>query len=142
MKNTMEKYLQALKRQRLKITPQRRAVIAFLLRRKTHASPYDVYAGVKKNIPRLGLPTIYRILEEMRGIGLLTQVLSPDRRLYYSLCAHPEKHHHHFTCRKCRRVEEVGFCNFKDISRFIEKNIQGKVESHLLQIEGLCSSCK
>ena len=65
----------ALKRQRLKITPQRRAVIAFLLKRKTHASPYDVYAGVKKNIPRLGLPTIYRILEEMKGIGLLAQVL-------------------------------------------------------------------
>jgi Fur family zinc uptake transcriptional regulator/Fur family ferric uptake transcriptional regulator len=104
--------------------------------------PYDVYEKLRKKLPILGLPTVYRILDELAKTGILIHSLSENRQLRYALCALPGKHHHHFTCRKCRKVEEVEFCNFKGLSRFIEKNLKAKVETHQLQIEGLCSKCK
>lgn len=138
----MESYIQILKDNRLKITPRRKAVIDTFMKCGSYMSPYDVHTKLKKKLSTVGLPTVYRILAEFKNAGILVQSLSEDRRLRYALCTLPKEHHHHFTCRKCRKVEEVGFCNFKGVSRFIENKLNAKVETHQLQIEGLCSKCK
>ncbi|TRZ49535.1 transcriptional repressor [bacterium] len=138
----MEPYLQALKNNRLKITPRRKAVIDIFMSRGFHMGPYDVYGKLKKRLPIIGLPSVYRILAEFKNAGILVQSLSEDRQLRYALCTLPNEHHHHFTCRKCKKVEEVEFCNFKGVSQFIENKLNAKVEAHQLQIEGLCSKCK
>ncbi len=138
----MQSYIQVLKDNRLKITPRRKAIIDIFMKCNAHMSPYDVYTKLKKKLSIIGLPTIYRILVEFENAGILVQSLSENRQLRYALCTLPNKHHHHFTCRKCRRVEEVDFCDFKGVSRFIENKLNAKVEAHQLQIEGLCSRCK
>jgi Fur family ferric uptake transcriptional regulator len=112
------------------------------MRCSAHLSPYDVHAKLKKKLLMIGLPTVYRILAEFKNAGILVQSLSEDRQLRYALCTLPNEHHHHFTCRKCKKVEEVEFCNFKGVSQFIENKLNAKVEAHQLQIEGLCSKCK
>ncbi len=138
----MRSYIQVLKDNRLKITPRRKAVIDIFMSRGVRMGPYDVYGKLKKRLPTIGLPTVYRILAEFKNVGILVQSLSEDRQLRYALCNLPNEHHHHFTCRKCRKTEEVEFCNFKEASQFIEKKLNAKVEAHQLQIEGLCSECK
>ncbi len=138
----MESYLNLLKQNGLKITPKRRAVIELFLKKNRRMGPHEVYQELRKYITPLGLPTVYRILEELKSIGVLIQIPSDDRQLYYMLCKMPDEHHHHFVCRGCRRVEEVEYCNFGAVSKFIEKNLHGKVEQHFLHIEGLCSRCR
>ncbi|TAM38747.1 transcriptional repressor [bacterium] len=138
----MRAYVRVLKQNRLKITPRRKAVIGIFMKCGLNLSPYDVYAKLKKKLPKLGLPTVYRILAELKDSGILVQSLSDDRLLRYALCTLPHQHHHHFTCRKCNRMEEVDFCTFKAVSRFIENRLNAKVETHQLQIGGLCSKCK
>jgi len=138
----MQSYIQVLKNNRLKVTPRRKAVIDSFMKCSSYMSPYDVHSKLKKKLSTIGLPTVYRILAELKNTGILVQSLSEDRQLRYALCTLPNEHHHHFTCRKCRKVEEVGFCNFKGVSRFIENKLNAKVEAHQLQIEGLCSKCK
>ena len=138
----MQSYLSLLKQNGLKITPKRRAVIDLFLKCNKRMGPHEVYQELRKNITPLGLPTVYRILEELKNIGVLIQIPSDDRQLHYMLCKMPDEHHHHFVCRGCRRVEEVEYCNFGAVSKFIEKNLNGKVEQHFLHIEGLCSKCR
>ena len=138
----MDAYLRILKNNCLKITPRRKTVIDIFMKSCKRLSPYDVFAKLKKKLPTIGLPTVYRILAEFKDVGILVQSLSEDRQLRYALCTLPHQHHHHFTCRKCSKVEEVDFCNFKTVSRFIENKLNAKVETHQLQIEGLCSRCK
>ncbi len=138
----MEPYIQVLKTNRLKITPRRKAIIDILMSSGVRLGPYDVYGKLKKKLPTIGLPTVYRILAELKDVGILVQSISEERQLRYALCTLPDAHHHHFICRKCSKIEEVEFCNFKGVSRFIEKKLNVKVEAHQLQIEGLCSECK
>ncbi|MDD5072562.1 MAG: Fur family transcriptional regulator [Candidatus Omnitrophica bacterium] len=138
----MKSYIQVLKDNRLKVTPRRTAVIGIFMRCSSQMSPYDVYNKLKKKLSTIGLPTVYRILAEFKNAGILVQSLSEHRQLRYALCTLPNEHHHHFTCRKCKKVEEVEFCNFKGVSQFIENKLNVKVEAHQLQIEGLCSKCK
>lgn len=139
----MKKHLEHIKKSGLKITSQRKAVLALFLKHNLSKTPYDVYEKLKKRLPQLGLPTVYRALEELKEIGLLIRTPSEDRQLHYSLCHLPDhKHHHHFICRKCKRSEEVEHCDFKTISNFIRRKFGAIVESHSLRLEGLCTNCK
>ncbi len=134
-------YIDRLKEIRFKTTPRRKAVIELFLKRDRYIGPSEVRSLLKNKFRYLGLPSIYRILEELKGAGILIRI-EKDRKLYYALCKVPVSHHHHFICRKCRKVEDLKYCNFKNISKLIEKKLNGKAESHFLQIEGLCSVCK
>ncbi|MFA5144451.1 MAG: Fur family transcriptional regulator [Candidatus Omnitrophota bacterium] len=135
-------YLSILKESRLKITPRRKAVIKLFLDKGRYLGPYEIRDMLKKISLKAGLPSVYRILQELEKAGILVKVEHKNRQLYYSLCKNPHEDHHHFICRKCNKVEEVKFCNFQEISRFIEKKLKGHVERHSLHIEGLCSVCR
>ncbi|MFA5320341.1 MAG: Fur family transcriptional regulator [Candidatus Omnitrophota bacterium] len=138
----MEDYLAALKGHHFKITPRRKAVIGLFLREKRYLGPSDIKGMLGKMFLKVGLPSVYRILEEMESAGILVKIEHHNRRLYYSLCRKPRTDHHHFICRRCNKVEEVEFCNFREIAQFIEKELNGKVQHHSLHIEGLCSECR
>ena len=138
----MDSYLKILKNDNRKITPRRKAVISLFMDNNASMGPYEVFQKLRKKILPLGLPTVYRILDELKELGILIQVPSGDRQLYYMLCRLPEEHHHHFVCRECKKTEEVEYCNFDEVSRFIEKKLNGKVENHSLHIEGLCAQCR
>lgn len=139
----MELYIERLKENGLKVTPQREAVIGLFEKDNSRKTPYAVHKLLRKKMPALGLPTVYRILEELRGIGLLIRLPSEDRLFYYSLCRLPaERHHHHFVCRKCKKVEEVEHCGFETISKFVRRKLGAVLESHSLRLEGLCADCR
>ena len=139
---SINKYLSILKQHNLKITPRRKAVIDIFLREGRYLGPYQIRQMLARKSIKAGLPSVYRILDEMERAGILIKVEHKNRQLYYSLCNSPEIDHHHFICSKCSKVEKVEFCNFGEISRFVEKKLKGKVVHHRLHIEGLCSECK
>lgn len=138
----MDSRLKILKDHRLKITPKRKAVIELFLTSRKCFKPYHVYKAVKKRLDTLGLPTIYRILDEFSKIGIIKRLQSDDGQLVYAFCGSQKKHSHYFVCSNCNKVQEVSACNIGGISRYIEKNLGARVESHQLQLEGICSECK
>ncbi len=139
---TVNDYLITLKENHLKVTPRRKAVIGLFLKERRYLGPYEIRGMLAKTSLKAGLPSVYRILEELKRAGILVEIAHKSRQLYYGLCKKPHQDHHHFICSKCSKVQEVEFCNFPEISRFIEKKLNGKVQRHSLHIEGLCSQCK
>lgn len=133
-------HLAALKQLGLKATPKRLAILEILARESTYCSPEDVWQRLKDEFGRVGLPTVYRNLEELAVGGVITQVLHPNRQLYYFLCSNGE-HHHHFICVACRRVEDVNVCGMEAIEREVGEKIGGTVLSHIVQVNGLCRDC-
>ena len=124
----------------LKATPKRVAMLEILDEERVYLSPEDVWKRMKKRFSRLGLPTVYRNLDELYGGGVISRVIHPNRQLYYYLCRN-EAHHHHFICMSCRKVEDVAFCAEKELQEAVFGDIKGKVLSHILQINGLCRTC-
>ncbi|AAR36379.1 transcriptional repressor [Geobacter sulfurreducens] len=120
----------------LRITPKRRAVLDILAGEEGYASPEEVWRKLKLRFDRVGLPTVYRNLEELAAGGVITTIIHPNRQLYYYYCDRRE-HHHHFVCLSCRRVEEVDVCALPDL----EKLVAGRVVSHIFQANGYCREC-
>ncbi|MCC6346339.1 MAG: transcriptional repressor [Nitrospirales bacterium] len=133
-------YHLTLKSLKLKATPKRLAILEILADEFVYLGPDDVWRRLKDRFKRIGLPTVYRNLEELSEGGVISKVIHPDRKLYYFFCKKQE-HHHHFICLSCRKVEDISFCSAREIEKEVAGSIQGKVLSHILQINGLCRSC-
>ena len=140
----MHEYRKKLKKNGFKITPGREAIIAFFSRENRYVTPETVWKEVKKNLPQLGLPTVYRNLEQMRKIGILTQVDGAENRFYFGLCRakNSGEHHHHISCQKCHRVSEVEICYLESLTKGIKKKTGFLITGHKLQLTGVCKDCR
>ncbi len=134
------KFRLILKELNIKATPKRVAILETLAGKPLYMSPDEVWRHIKERFKRVGLPTIYRNLEELSEYGIISKVIHPNRRLYYYFCQKNE-HHHHFICISCRKVREIELCNISEIEKDIEKTLNGKVLDHILQLNGLCVEC-
>ncbi len=125
---------------RLKKTPKRLAMLNLLAQEMVYLSPEEVWQRMKTKFKKIGLPTVYRNLEELAQRGVIIKIIHPDRKLYYYYC-HNQEHHHHFICVTCRRVEDLLFCGAGEIQAEVESRIKGHVVSHVMQVFGLCGGC-
>lgn len=130
-----------LRRLRLKVTPKRLEVMNCLGAERAYLSADEVWNRIKPRLGSIGLPTVYRILDELSAAGVITRIFRSDRKQYYFLCSNQEHHHHHFVCGSCRRVEDVDQCDLDGVSHEIARRSGGRVLSHILQINGVCGEC-
>ena len=129
-----------LKQLKLKVTPRRQEIMNCLGDERSYLSADEVWNRVKSRLGSIGLPTVYRILDELAEAGVITRIFLPDHKQYYFLCSNQE-HHHHFICESCRRVEDVEQCGLDGVARDIAERSGGRVTSHIIQINGICGSC-
>jgi len=137
----MEKYFEILKQHRQKKTPKRVEILRIMQSSSTYFSPIEIWDFLKEKFQKVGLPTVYRILQQFQEIGIVSSIQKKDNQLYYFLCS-TQRDHHHFICRKCHKVSCVEYCDFDHIKQLIEDKLQSKAETHFLQIEGLCKECR
>lgn len=130
----------ALKEAGMKATPKRLAILDMLDGDSAYASPEEVWKRLRERFDSLGLPTVYRNLEELASSGVISKVIHPNRQLYYFFCRNRD-HHHHFVCLSCRRVEDIPSCGIEALEREVTVKNGGKVLSHILQLNGLCGAC-
>ncbi len=129
-----------LKKLQLKVTPKRMAILDLLARSGSFVSPEEVRQKLQEKFASIGLPTVYRNLDELAAGGIIAKIIHPNRQLYYYLCPNSD-HHHHFVCLSCHKVMDLEICSVKELEDEIIDQIKGKVISHILQVNGLCGSC-
>lgn len=126
---------QLLKSLQLKVTPQRLAILEIMRAAQTYLSPEEVQLQLRAE-SKVGLPTIYRNLEELSAQGVISKILHPNRQLYYYFCANRD-HHHHFVCLSCRTVQDLHDCGCATMAG----QIDGEVDIQIIQALGTCRSC-
>ncbi len=136
----MEKHVRTLKALDLKATPKRLAILDILSGEKVYLSPEEVWTRLKERFSTVGLPTVYRNLEELANGGIIFKVIHPDRKLYYFFCGN-SKHHHHFVCTACKRVDDLNCCAFEEIEKEVSETLHGTISSHIMQVFGVCKQC-
>lgn len=124
----------------LKATPRRLEVMQCLVGERMYLSADEVWNRIRVRLDSIGLPTVYRILDELAEARVITRIFSADRKQYFFMCANQE-HHHHFVCDSCRRVVDFAQCGLEGLAGEIASSTGGRVLSHILQVNGLCAEC-
>ncbi len=124
----------------LKATPRRIAILNIMEKSCIYLSPEEIWNKMKSIYKHIGLPTVYRILNELTETRLIYQIIHTNRQLYYFFCS-KKSHHHHFICETCRTVHDIDFCNPDNLNKIVINKLKGKMLSHLIQVNGVCEKC-
>jgi Fe2+ or Zn2+ uptake regulation protein len=123
-----------------KLTQPRRAVLKVIADSGATLSPAEIYARAKKVYARTGLVTVYRTLDVLAECGAVRKVHQADGCHSYALAS--EGHAHHLICDKCHAVAEFDNCDLSDLLKAVQRRTGFKIESHWLELFGLCPNCK
>src|SRR6201995_31549 len=88
----------------LRSTPQRYAVMAFLLEQPGHPTAAEIFEAVNRLDPRSSRATIYNNLHDLVQAGLVREVAVEGRAARFDVKG---TRHHHFICDRCGNVEDI-----------------------------------
>jgi Fur family ferric uptake transcriptional regulator len=134
-----------------RITEGRKAILEVLTEDPTrHWSAEDIYLRVLETHPAIGLTSIYRTLEILVNMGMVTKFDFGDGRSRYELLEgeESENHHHHLVCTKCNTIINYNdFINEEiELLKKTEKGLSEKynfaIKSHIFQFYGICDKCE
>ncbi|WP_138203208.1 Fur family transcriptional regulator [Haloimpatiens lingqiaonensis] len=139
----MEKLKIDLKNKGYKLTPQRRAVVSIIIDNEgKHLTAEEIYDLVKEQCPEIGLATVYRTVQLLEQLGVISKLELDDGCARYELVHEDENHkHHHLICTKCGKVTEVKDDLLEDLEGKIEETYKFKIYDHSLKFYGLCRNC-
>jgi Fur family peroxide stress response transcriptional regulator len=95
---------QALRLAGMRVTPQRLAIMRFMMGSKAHPSPEMVYGRLKPEFPGLSPNTVYQTLHSLEEAGLLRRISMEENVYRYDANVEP---HAHLVCRGCGRVDDT-----------------------------------
>jgi Fur family peroxide stress response transcriptional regulator len=120
----------------LRCTPQRYAVMAFLLEHKSHPTAVEIFAAVNRADPRCSRATTYNNLRDLVRAGLVREVAMEGRAARFDAKG---MRHHHFICDRCGKVEDMQWYDvLGPPSGSLGKRILRECE---LIFRGLCAKC-
>lgn len=127
-----------------KMTPQRQIVLqVFFDNPDEHLSAEDVHDLLKESHSEIGLATVYRSLELLCDLSILSKIEFGDGCARYELMsAEPNgHHHHHIICVKCGKVIEFKDDLLEPLENAIEKEFDFKIINHQVKFFGECKEC-
>ena len=122
----------------LRLTAQRQLVLE-AVHELGHATPDQVHAKVSETAAGVNITTIYRTLELLEELGLVTHAhLSHGAPTYHAVA---EDQHVHLVCRQCRSVVEVPSGMLNGLAGDLERERGFLVDVGHVALFGVCSQC-
>jgi Fur family ferric uptake transcriptional regulator len=121
------------------MTRQRQAVLEELTSLGSHPTADDVYARVRRRLPRVSLGTVYRNLELLSAQGVIRtlEVAGTQRRFDGT-----PGEHDHVRCVGCGRIDDVPAARMDTVVGRIRKTLGYRVTGRRLEFTGLCPKCR
>jgi len=120
----------------LRCTPQRYAVMAFLMECHRHPTAAEIFEAVNRVDPRSSRATTYNNLRDLVRAGLVREVAVEGRAARFDAKG---MRHHHFICDRCGNVEDMEWYDVpRPASASLGKRILRECE---LIFRGLCTKC-
>lgn len=123
-----------------RLTPQRLMILEAVEGADDHISAEEIYGQVRAKYPHMSISTVYRTLELLKEVGLVTESDLGDGRLRYHMIA--KGHHHHLVCHKCGAIINMEESVSTRLRAEILQKYDFAVSMNHLVFFGVCSKCR
>jgi Fe2+ or Zn2+ uptake regulation protein len=123
-----------------RMTAPRRAIIAAALRQERPFTAEQLVADAAYGAGESGRSTVYRTLEILASLGVLSRILDATGRPVY--VAGAPVHRHHLVCAGCGTAVPFNACPVGDLAASLARENDFEVHGHLLEIFGTCGDCR
>jgi Fur family transcriptional regulator, ferric uptake regulator len=122
-----------------RVTPQRQLVLEAVAR-LDHATPEEIGAQVQQTARGVNISTIYRTLELLEQVGMVTHTHLHHGAPTYHLASHAD--HVHLVCGDCGRVSEIGPEAVRPLITALDERHGFQTDVGHLTVFGRCRDCR
>lgn len=122
-----------------RITPQRQLVLE-AVNHLRHATPEEILVEVQRTAAGVNLSTVYRTLEVLEDVGLVTHAhIGHGAPTYHTV---DEDVHIHLVCDRCRKVQSVPANVAAAFVRKLHTDHDFDTDIAHVSIHGRCGDCR
>ena len=115
------------------------AVVTALMAQRRYVTAQDLHAALRYVQPHLGLATVYRTLELLEELGLVSHAHLGHGAPTYHLA---DRHHHiHLVCRDCSEVIEADVSVVEGFTAQLRESFGFDTDMKHFAIFGRCEAC-
>lgn len=122
-----------------RVTPQR-VLILGVFTRGEHLTAHEVYARVARVNPAVNRSTVYRTLERLRDLGLLSETDLGGSERHFEILG--EDRHHHLVCRGCGALFRFDDELVRPLREMARARYDFAARIDHLALFGLCARCQ
>lgn len=141
--STYQRSITILRKNNVRITPQRQIILKYLIHHRNHPSVETIYHSVAQKFTNLSIATVYNTLELLNRLNIIIELPSRGTGLRFDFFGTP---HFHAICERCGRIFDVKDPQYTPIDqklkRLTVKHTRFKVHYSKIEIYGLCPICQ
>jgi Fur family peroxide stress response transcriptional regulator len=134
----LDTFEQKCRQEGVPLTAQRRAILDTVLDLDTHPTADQVHESVAGRLAGISRTTVYRTLETLVRMGVITKACHPGSVIRYD---NRTELHHHLICLCCDEVLDFSDENLNAIPIPDTSGLGFEVSDFRVQLRGICRSC-
>ncbi|KEZ47487.1 MULTISPECIES: peroxide-responsive transcriptional repressor PerR [Metabacillus] len=135
----LKEALDTLKQTGVRITPQRHAILEYLIQSMTHPTADDIYKSLESKFPNMSVATVYNNLRVFREVGLVKELTYGDASSRFDFVT---TEHYHVICEKCGKIVDFHYPGLDEVEHLASHVTGFKVSHHRMEIYGVCGTCE
>lgn len=124
-----------------RVTPARLAVVEVLGSTDEHLSAEQIGERAEALRPGIHRATVYRALDALGELGLVTHVHLGRAGTTYHLAGELAPHHLHLRCSECGQVLDVPGNTLDPVRRKLQRDMGFKLDPDHVALTGTCAGC-
>ena len=134
----LEQIVTSLRDEGFRITPQRIAIVDYLLKTEDHPSADLIHRVVRKRYPMVSLSTIYKTLDLLKEKKLVNEIEVEGETRFDA----DTDEHVNLVCMKCGRIDDLDEESLREIQVKAAKKSKYLILKSNFELHGYCNSCK
>lgn len=131
--------LDTLKSTGVRITPQRHAILEFIIQSMSHPTADDIYKALESKFPSMSVATVYNNLRVFREAGLVKELTYGDSSSRFDFVTND---HYHMICDACGKIVDFHYPGLDEVEHLASHLTGFDVSYHRMEIYGICPTCK
>lgn len=128
-----------LKQANIRITPQRYAVLEYLVEFKNHPTADEIYRALEERFPNMSVATVYNNLRLLTEIGLVQEMKYGDASSRFDFSS---TRHYHAICQQCGKIVDFHYPSLEDVEVAASQLTGFEIADHRLEVYGICPECQ
>ncbi|MDY0323421.1 MAG: Fur family transcriptional regulator [Candidatus Carbobacillus sp.] len=139
LQERLEEAVKTLKDRGVRMTPQRYAILSYLLETRSHPTADEIYKSLADRFPSMSVATVYNNLKLLKDAGLVRELTFGDQASRFDGQMHD---HYHITCIVCGRIDDFEYPPMRFIEKEAERLTGYATTEHRMEVYGICPACR
>lgn len=123
----------------IRITPQRQAILQFLIENHRHPTADEIYQALAENFSNMSVATVYNNLRLLKKLNIVKELTYGDHASRFDYVT---SDHYHAICKNCGLMVDFYYPGLEDVQQAAASLTGFAIDEHRLEVYGLCPDCQ